>query len=256
MTESPGGFLVEVPVFTGPFRVLAALILSRRVDVCDVSVARVTEGFLARAREEGGWSLEEATWFLAVCAALLELKVDRLLPRHQDVEEEDLLALGSSPDLAYARRLELVAVRRVADELARLWEEGGRSFPRQAGPAEEFARLYPDVMESVTPGVLAKVAGDLLRPPSPVDVSHIAPIRVSLAEAIETVEHRLEELGAARFRELVADCRDRIHVVVRFLALLELFRDGKVELSQAETFGEIEVRWHGGRAPSEGGGGP
>ena len=54
----------------------------------------------------------------------------------------------------------------------------------------------------------------------------------------------LGSLGEARFRDLVADCGERILVVVRFLALLELHREGRIELSQAETFGEIEVRWH------------
>ena len=51
--------------------------------------------------------------------------------------------------------------------------------------------------------------------------------------------------GSATFRELTADCEDRMHVVVRFLALLELYRDGKVEIEQAATFGEIEVAWRG-----------
>jgi len=64
-----------------------------------------------------------------------------------------------------------------------------------------------------------------------------------VTDAIRHVELQLGELGAARFRDLVADCEDRIGVVVRFLALLELHREGKVELSQAQTFGDIEVTW-------------
>jgi segregation and condensation protein A len=51
--------------------------------------------------------------------------------------------------------------------------------------------------------------------------------------------------GEARFRDLVRDCRERIDVVVRFLALLELHARGQVALRQAETFGDIEVRWEG-----------
>ena len=97
-----GAFAVELPVFTGPFRVLADLILEQKIDVCDVSIATVTDGFLAHSKEAESWSLEEATWFLAVCAILLELKVGRLMPRHEVVDEEDLL--GVSPDLVYARR--------------------------------------------------------------------------------------------------------------------------------------------------------
>ncbi|MFB3739625.1 MAG: segregation/condensation protein A, partial [Candidatus Velamenicoccus archaeovorus] len=85
MTEEPvataGGFTVELPAFVGPFRLLADLLLDQKIDVCDVPIARVTDRYLAHAKEAGGWTLEEATWFLAVCAILLELKVGRLMPR-------------------------------------------------------------------------------------------------------------------------------------------------------------------------------
>jgi segregation and condensation protein A len=238
-----GEFAVELPVFSGPFRLLADLLLDHRIDVCDVPVARVTDRFLAHAAEVERWSLEEATWFLAVAAVLLELKVGRLMPRHDDPSEEDLV--GGSPDLAYARSLELKAFRRVAADLTRRLEEGARFFPREAGPPEEFAHLYPDLMERVTPDLLAQAAAAMLRPPPIVDLSHVAPIRVTVEEAVAAVRERLDEVRTARFRELVADCAERIDVVVRFLALLEMYREGMVDLSQAGTFGEIEVRLTG-----------
>src|SRR5439155_12348376 len=121
--SSVGEFLVELSVFSGPFRLLADLLLSNRVDVCDVSVSRVTDRFLAHAGEAERWSLEEATWFLAVASALLELKVGRLMPRPQDPTEEDLLG-GGSADLAYARSLELAALRLAAGDRARRLEDG------------------------------------------------------------------------------------------------------------------------------------
>jgi segregation and condensation protein A len=63
---------------------------------------------------------------------------------------------------------------------------------------------------------------------------------------MSTLEARMADFGrAATFREIVADCEERIHVVVRFLALLELYREGKVELQQGQTFGEIEIEWMG-----------
>jgi segregation and condensation protein A len=237
-----GEFPVDLPIFRGPFRVLADLILEREVDVCDVPVARVTEDFLARAEDAEGWTLEEATWFLAICSVLLELKVGRLFPARQDADEEDLV--GGSPDLAYARSLELAAFRRVAVTLAAMIEAGSRFVPREAGPAEEFAHLYPDPMAKATPQALAETAAGLLRRPS-VDLSHVAPIRASVTEAVERLEGRLSRRGEARFRDLVRDCRERIQVVVRFLALLELHARGRVALRQAETFGDIQVRWAG-----------
>ncbi len=238
-----GEFSVEVPGFSGPFRVLAELLMDKKVDVCDVPVARVTEGFLARSKEAEGWSLDEATWFLAICAALLEMKVGRLLPRHTEPDEEDLL--GASPDLAYARSLELAAFRHIARWLVERFEEGARYHAREASVPEEYKDLYPDVMERVTPEALAQAAASLLRPQPALDLSHVTPIRFTLADAVESVVGQLGERKEARFRELVADCTEAIEVVVRFLALLELYKDGRVDLRQAETFGEIEVRWEG-----------
>ena len=243
MTEQ-GAFAVELPVFAGPFRILADLIMEQKVDVCDVPVAAVTDRFLAEAREADRWDLEEVTWFLAICAVLLELKVGRLMPRHTEPDEDDLL--GASPDLTYARSRELAAFRRVAVELARRLEDEAGFFSRDVGPGPEFSHLYPDPMTRVSAEELGRLAAQLLRPPPTLDLTHVTPIRYTMAEAMSAVERRIEDFGRkASFRDLVADCEERIQIVVRFLALLELYRDGRVELHQGETFGEIRVEWQG-----------
>jgi len=69
--EPNGGFAVDVPGFAGPFRLLADLVLEQKIDVCDVPIATVTDRFLTYAKEAERWNLEEATWFLAICAILL-----------------------------------------------------------------------------------------------------------------------------------------------------------------------------------------
>ena len=81
---------------------------------------------------------------------------------------------------------------------------------------------------------LAELAAQLLRPPPSVDLSHVTPIRHTVADAMSAVERHLSSMdgGQASFRRLVEDCEDRIHVVVCFLALLELYREGRVELQQ------------------------
>jgi segregation and condensation protein A len=242
--ENVGGrFTVELPVFAGPFRLLADLILEQKVDVCDVSIGRVIDLYLSYSKQTENWTLEEATWFLAVCAVLLELKVGRLMPRPEVLDEEDIL--GASPDLAYARSLELSAIRQVAGELARRMEREALLHARSAGPPPEFAHLYPDVLERVSAQDLARIAVTLLRPPPSLDLYHVTPIRYSMEDAVNAVTARLGRVGRASFRDLVADCEDRIHVVMRFLALLELYREDKVGLAQAETFGEIDVEWRG-----------
>src|SRR6266496_6244176 len=127
MNDGRQEFVIDLPLYSGPFRLLVDLIFEQKLDVCDLPVARVTEAFLARGLEAlTAWDLEEATWFLAVCAAMLELKVGRLLPRPVVQTEEDLLG-GASPDLVYARSLELAAFRRMAEWLAEAMEEDRKS---------------------------------------------------------------------------------------------------------------------------------
>jgi segregation and condensation protein A len=238
-------FIVELPLFSGPFRLLADLILDQKVDVCDVPVATVTQRFLAAGTEaSAGWSLEEATWFLAVCAVLLELKVGRLLPGPPPDTEEELLG-SESPDLLYARSIELAAFRRVSERVAELLAAAALMAPREAGPPPDLSHLYPDLMEKVTAADLAKYAAELMAPSPAIDLSHVTPIRATVSEAVRDVQERLAISPESRFRDLVAGCSERIEVVVRFLALLELYRQGKIELSQATLFGDIEVKWQG-----------
>lgn len=236
---------VDLPLFVGPFRLLAGLITEQKIDVCDVPVARITDQFVKEgvARVDG-WTLEEVTWFLATCAALLELKVGRLLPRPTSPDEEDLLG-GASPDLLYARTIELAAFRRVAARFGELVSEAARMVPRSVGPPPEFGHLYPDPTERLTPKELGASATRLLAPVRDIDLSHVTPIRASLADALVEVQEQLASRPRAKFRDLLADTLGRIDVVIRFLALLELYREGKVELRQAGVFGDIEVRWHG-----------
>jgi len=241
-------FLVELPIFSGPFKLLAELVLDQKVDVCDVPVARITDAFLARgAAELESWTLEEATWFLAVCAVMLELKVGRLLPGPEPDTEEELLG-GASPDLVYARSIELAAFRRLASVLAERIAEAALMSPRTAGPPPELLHLYPDVMAKVTPEALRDAMASLFVPSRFVDLSHVTPIRFTLSDAMATVRERLAQTPHSSVRDLVSDCEERLEVVVRFLALLELYREGQVELRQAKVFGEIKVRWRGGRA--------
>ena len=144
-SETAGGFAVEVPGFAGPFRLLADLVLDQKVDVWDVPIATVTDRFLAYAKEAERWNLEEATWFLAICAILLELKLARLTPRRVEPDEEDIV--GGSPDLLYARSLELRAFRKVAVDLARRLEDepSGQALDARrggCGPRRVGQRLH------------------------------------------------------------------------------------------------------------------
>jgi segregation and condensation protein A len=136
--------------------------------------------------------------------------------------------------------------------LARFAEEAGRSYPRLAGLEEQFLHLQPDLLAGITPGDLhaAFQRASAPRPEPRVDLTHVAPVRLSVAEAVEELADELPRVGRITFRRLTSDLVERLEVIVRFLAVLELYKQGLVELEQTGTFGEIEIEWSG---PDEGG---
>ena len=121
---------------------------------------------------------------------------------------------------------------------------------RQSGPDERFADLMPDILEGITPLRLQRafVRSIMPKPPTSILLNHVAPIGVSVADALLDLVETLPSMGRVTFRELTAVIRDRIHVVVRFLALLELYKQRRVDLEQHERFGDIVVTWIGGES--------
>lgn len=239
---------VSTTVFDGPFDLLLRLILKEQVDIYEVSLARIVDEYLAEIERMQGLDLNVATEFLLIASTLVELKARRLLPGRDDVDLDDELALWEERDLLLARLLECKTFKDVAAVMSRLAEDASLSFPRLAGADERFAELMPDLMDGVTPQRLhrAMMRAITPRPVARIDLFHVAPIRVSVADAVAELLDELPRVGRITFRRLTADLVERLEVIVRFLALLELFKQGAVDLVQGDRFGDIDVIWTGG----------
>ena len=239
---------VTTPVFEGPFDLLLHLILKEQVDIYEVSLSRIVDAYLAEVERLQSIDLDLATEFLLIAATLVELKARRLLPGRDDVDLDEELALWEERDLLLARLLECKTFKDVASVLSRLADDADRSFPRAAGPDERFEGLLPDLLEGVTPARIqrAYLRAVTPRPVPRIDLFHVAPVRVSVAEALAELVDELPRVGRISFRRLTDGLVERLEVIVRFLAVLELFKLGMVDLEQAERFGDIEVRWTGG----------
>lgn len=235
---------VQTPVFEGPFDLLLHLILKQEVEIWEVSLSTIVDAFIAEVDKTERVDLEVATEFLLIAATLVELKSRRLLPGQSEVELDEELLRFEHRDFLLARLLECKTFQDAAGVLHGRMLVAGRSFPRVAGPEEPFRSLAPDPLESVTPTMLAAAAVRALTPkPVPeVQTDHVAPIRASVRDAIESVLALLPAVGRVRFRDLVVGVDERIEVVVRFLACLELFKQGVVDLEQPVNFGELVVR--------------
>jgi segregation and condensation protein A len=246
--ESSGKrFEVHLENFEGPFDLLLNLIAKHKLDVTEVALSRVTDEFIAYIEAYGPeWDLDQASEFLVVAATLLDLKAARLLPSGE-VEDEEDLALLEARDLLFARLLQYRAYKEVAAILAARMAEESKRFPRAVGLEERYAAALPEVVVGLGPGELAALASKVLEPkPVPtVGTAHLHQNRVSVREQAAVLVDRLRRQQQATFRALAADCPTTLHVVARFLALLELYREKVVTFEQVTPLGELTVRWTG-----------
>lgn len=236
---------VETPLYSGPFDLLLQLILKEQVDIHEVSLSVIVDQFLVEVERLQALDLDVATEFLLIAATLVELKTRRLLPGLADVDLDEEIALWEERDLLVARLLECKTFQDVAKVFALLAERADLSFPRAVGPDERFEGLVPDMLEGTSIERLRRAAIRAFTPtPVPVvDLHHVHPVRFTVAEAVADLVEELPKLGRVTFRRLTADLADRIEIIVQFLAVLELYKQGYVELDQAERFGEIEITW-------------
>lgn len=248
-TSSSGpAFEVHLAVFEGPFDLLLGLISKHKLDITEVALAKVTDefiGWIKAYREINGtdWDLAKASEFLVVAATLLDLKAARLLPSADGPDEEDL-ALIEARDLLFARLLQYRAFKGIAAVFEARMADRARRMPRQVGLEPQLAELLPELIFGITPDQLAALAAKALtpRPDIGIGLDHLHAPAVSVREQAAIVVERLRHSGTVSFRALVADAEIGV-VVARFLALLELYREGAVAFEQVDALGELSIRW-------------
>lgn len=238
-------FRVHLTNFEGPFDLLLQLIARREMDVTEVALSKVTDEFIAHVKA-GDWDLEVTSSFLLVASTLLDMKAARLLPGAEAEDEEDIAALEAR-DLLFARLLQYRAFKQVAAWIAQTFESASTRHYRPGGLEEQFRGLLPEVELAITPEEFARLAAGALTPKAPptVELTHLHTSTVNLAEQVQLIGARLRREGALTFRTL-AEGADRLTVVVRFLAVLELFRAAQISFEQLTPLGELSIRWTAG----------
>ncbi len=248
---------VATPVFEGPFDLLLHLILREQVELWEIDLARIVDAYLIELERivgagsanssDGHLDLDAATEFLLIAATLVELKTRRLLPGSGDIDLDDEFSLWEERDLLLARLLECKTFKDASGALQRLAEVAQRSYARRAGMEERFLTLTPDLLEGVSPERLrdAYLRAVAPKPVVRVDLEHVAPARMSVWEAIDELADELPRVGRITFRRLTCDLVERVEIIVRFLAVLELYKQGLIDLDQGQRFGDISIVWIG-----------
>ncbi len=235
-------------MFEGPIDLLVHLVNCHEVDVLEVRLAPVVDGFVEvlRAHPETV-SLEARSQFLLMAAILVEIKSQRLLPGPDAVDEEEELGGWEERDLLVSRLLECRAYAAAADVFVVLSERAARSVAREAGLDDGFVVHAPDLLAGVRPERLAqaylRATGE--RPAPRVDLSHVTVDTVTVSETVRALAASLPGRGQVSFRQLTAQLTSRTEIIVHFLAVLELCKLGKVVVAQAERFGDLRIEWVG-----------
>ena len=244
------GFRIHLDNFDGPFDLLLQLISRHKLDITEISLSIVTDEFIAyiRALEQSGegWKLDQATEFLVIAATLLDLKAARLLPSGEIEDEEDL-ALLEARDILFARLLQYRAFKEIAANFAEAISKADKSFPRVVALDPTLSSLLPEVLIGVGPERFAAIADRVLTPKAPpvVAVEHLHSALVSVTEESRLVVEALRRSRSLSFRSLIEGADSTLVVVARFLALLDLYRQGALRFEQVVALGELQISWVG-----------
>lgn len=242
-TTEGGGFTVSLENFEGPFDLLLGLISKREMDITEVALAAVTDEFIAYMRVDP--DLSRTSEFLVVAATLLDMKARSLLPVEDEQLEADLEYLEAR-DLLFSRLLQYRAFKQVANIFDQLWEVNSGAHPRQAEMEPKFAALLPQLRWSTTPLDLAKIAAEVIfAAPPEVTTTHLHDPLVPVRPQAEYILKQLKVLGDASFEQLCKDAPDVNTIVSRFLAILDLYREGAVSFKQEAPLAKLSIHWTG-----------
>lgn len=239
----PTDYTIDLPVYEGPLDLLLELIERAELDITKVALARVTDQYMAYLRGQAALEMEDLTHFLVIAARLLQIKSEALLPRPPEREpgEED-------PGDALARQL--VAYKKykqIAVLLAEREEDGLRTYLRRAPAPMPEPRLDLDGLglEDLRRALVELASYERSR--DEVLERSVQIPRVHIRDRIERIVGAIRSLGRTSLSSVLADVRSRLEIVVSFLAILELVKQGQVSVEQEGLFGEIEIapgeRW-------------
>lgn len=234
----PATYVVSLPVFQGPLDLLLHLIEREELDITAVSLVQVTDQYLAYIEGVRETDLDSLADFLVVAARLLLIKSRALLPRPPAVlgeeEEED-------PGELLARQLrEYKRYKEVARGLSQRESDGLHSFVRLAPAPKPSGRVD---LEGITlDALLEAVRRALAVVPETPTVDHVVgPFRITIGERAAHILSLAAAGTRFTFLSLLENARSRVEIIVTLLAVLELFKRGKIAVRQESLFGEIFI---------------
>ncbi len=244
-SEKGSAFAVTLANFEGPFDLLLSLISKHQLDITEISLSKVTDEFIAYLKGlDSDEEMDQASEFLVIAATLLDLKIAGLLPRGEVVDAEDV-ALLEARDLLFARLLQYRAFKEISTWFNTALNLESSRIARDVRIEDRFKQQQPELIWTLTPEELARLAEDTLRPKEipMVGLTHLHASRVSIREQATIVVDMVRSRQRVTFFELISEVKERAIVVARFLSVLELYRLDAIGFSQDNPLGELTLIW-------------
>lgn len=241
-------FLPKLSAFEGPLDLLLHLIEKNKIDIYDIPIAEITDQYmeyLNGAEDEDPDFLSE---FLVMAATLIEIKSKMLLPKEKDAEEED-------PRAGLVERLlEYKLYKYMSEELKDKEEEASGVFYKEASIPEEVKEHaapvdYDVLLKGTTLEKLSAVFKEVMakslssEKEEPVQSKKIAREKISLPEKMESLRAYLKKNPKTSFRALIEKEPTKANIIVTFLAVLELMKNGEISASEDRRGKEIDLLW-------------
>ncbi len=233
MEQTPKRLPVELPGFSGPLDLLVHLISKHEMDVCTISISKITEDYLEIVKKAEKKDLDEAGEYLVLAAALIRYKARALIPKEEEeIEEEEI-----DDQVIEQRRREYERFRSLADQLRKREEENAAIFPRVGTPpeGEEETIEYTEVSVYDLHQTFKKIIEEIGD-----EESHIvAGEHYSVDEKILEIEALISHNEQIVLLEYLKTLTSKLEAIVVFLALLEMIRLREIRATQEQIHGEI-----------------
>jgi len=225
--------------YEDPTELLLDLINSQEVDIYYVSISEVTNKYIQSLGFIKDIDIEKASNFILTASILLELKSASLLP--QEEKEENFI---DTQEMLERKLREYRKYKKISKFLKNIWENESRTYP-------SYVKLE-EVLDAITSEFVGEIdINDLVETwnkfrtaqieAEKVDTTFIGKIKINIEEEISRILDVLKDSPKISFREITSHFRDKTKIIVSFLAILELYKVGEVDLLQRETFGTIEI---------------
>jgi segregation and condensation protein A len=229
-------YTVHTPVYEGPLDLLLDLIERAELDITSLSLATVTDQYLASLKDLEQLNADEISAFIVIAAKLLQIKSEALLPRPpaHPASEEDL---GRSlvDQLKLYKRYKEIGLWMNERQQADLRTYLRVAPPPKVEPKLDLTNLTLEKLVAVGEEAFAKD-----RNKQPLGVI-IAPPRVTIREKIDLITKLMKEVEHSTFRALLQPGASRLEIVVTFLAMLELVKRYHIHANQPELFSDIQI---------------